>query len=446
MTKKNTGSSALSKISLKSRLLIAFAFATFFPASIVFVYITNVFDITIPVITVIVLVTLLGWWFVFDVFKSIERIYDKSKSTAMVASDQKPGVFVQDEVERLDVIFNALSTKVRESVEELREVSRKTEELNKAITQKVNVFSAILQANILFSKGAGADEIFRFLAERLKNIMQSSVIVVLRKEGAPGYNIFSSGVASNTAQDIVSHQSFAALVRVREPQVLDKKHKTDIIMFVRDCMGCRNILVNPIFMREENLGCIISAVQEEQFIFSSDDYQIVELFSRNMSIVWEHTVLAKRIEDLEMIDPLTGVYNEKFFLNRLEEEIKRASVYQRPCGLLLLEIGNYSEYQQALGMIELERLFKRIVGIFRDTIRPIDILGRVHENKIGAILIERSKRQSQFIGQQLTQSLQGILKDTRIEPRIVCAVAENPLDGKTAAQVLERAHDVLSCG
>ena len=354
--------------------------------------------------------------------------------------------YVKNEVERLDLIFSTLSSKVKESVEELKEVSHRTEELNKAITQKVNVFSTILQANILFSKGGPLEEILQFLTERLKGIIGAgAAITLIKKYSGDNYDIFLHGINLSNARQLLESGEFANFLKIKERQIIDKKHKADSIIFLQNIINAKNIIVNPVSLRDRVIGFIIAGNRDDDFAFSDEDCQIIELFARNTGIIWEHQLLAKRVEDLEIKDPLTGIYNEKFFFVRLQEEINRASIYQRPCAFLVIEITNGMDYEHKFGMIELERILKKAVSIFKNNIRPIDILGRIQENKIGVILIERSKRQSHYIGTQLKEALSDSFKDSEKLPvRFSFAVAENPIDGTTPDQLFERIQSHLN--
>ena len=171
--------SSLSKMSLKGRLFVAFIFSTFFPVTILFQYSVNSYKISLLALFAIILVIFVGWWFIFEVFSSVIMIYSKTQSALRQIKEKSEigDIGIKNEVERLDVVFNMLSSKVKESVEELKAVNSKTEELNRAIDQKVKILSSILDANVLFSKSAPATEILQFLTERLKEIIQAKMVV-----------------------------------------------------------------------------------------------------------------------------------------------------------------------------------------------------------------------------------------------------------------------------
>ena len=92
-----------------------------------------------------------------------------------------------------------------------------------------------------------------------------------------------------------------------------------------------------------------------------------------------------------------------------------------------------------------EKFLKKTIEVLKDNVRDIDILGRIQDNKIGIILIERNKRQCLETVRKLKEALSIGFKDSgQLTPQISFAVAENPLDGKNAAQLLEAARAQLN--
>jgi len=170
-------------------------------------------------------------------------------------------------------------------------------------------------------------------------------------------------------------------------------------------LSMKNIAFAPIDNKGRIIGMIGVGNNEDEFSFSKDDLEMLGLFAQNVILIWQHERFSEKIEKLEIIDYLTGLYNEKLIRTRLDEEIKRSTVYQRPCGFIELEIINYNDFRSEHGMIEAEKLLKTIAKTFKSVLRPVDIAGRTGPNKLGAILIESNKRQSQEIGEKIKNNL-----------------------------------------
>ena len=433
--------SSLNKMSLKGRLFVAFIFSTFFPVAILFQYLVNSYKISLLALFTIVLVTLVGWWFVFEVFSSVIRIHNKTQDALrqIKGQDKVKNIGIKNEVEHLDIVFNMLSSKVKESVDELKVVNSKTEALNKAIDQKVKILSSILDANVLFSKSVPSTGILQFLTERLKEIVQvKAVVSFFKSAGEKEYLRFYYGINEHSVAALLSSDNINEIMQVKSIVIADNQHENRDFSFISSSAGIKNFIINPVYLREDVVGFIIAGNSIDNFSFPDDIGDIFNLFSYNMSIIWERQKLYKRVEDLEINDPLTGLYNENFFINRLDEEIKRSTTYQRPCGLVIIKIANYKDYKQKLGFIELERVLKKCVQIFKENLRPIDILGRTGEDTFGVIVIERNRRQSNYVGTRLKEEIYNFLEETlSFTPTINIAVSESPIDGANAAKLLE---------
>ena len=433
--------SSLNRMSLKGRLFVAFMFSTFFPVAIFFQYSVNGYNISLLALSAIVLVIFVGWWFIFEVFSSVIRIHNKTQDALRHIEErgQPQNIGIKNEVERLDVVFNMLSSKVKESVEELKEVNLKTEELNRAINQKVKILSSILDANVLFSKSVPSTEILQFLTERLKEIIQAKVVVSFFgiREGDERLR-FYYGINERLVETLLSSDNINKLTEIKSIVVVDNEHKSNKFSFIVSECGIKNFIINPVYLKESIVGVIVVGNNIDDFSFPDDIGDIFNLFSYNMSIIWERQMLYRRVEDLEINDPLTGLYNKSFFINRLDEEIKRSTIYQRPCGLVVIRIDNCKDYKQKLGFIELEKILKKCVQIFKEDLRPIDILGRIEEDTFGVIVIERNRRQSNYVGSRLKEALYNFFEETlSFAPVINVAVAESPIDGANADKLLE---------
>jgi diguanylate cyclase (GGDEF)-like protein len=189
----------------------------------------------------------------------------------------------------------------------------------------------------------------------------------------------------------------------------------------------------PIISKNQPIGLLAVGSSDDNFVFTKDALNIINLFSQNIALIWEHKRLSLKIGELEVSDYLTGLYNSKYIEKRLAEESIRCMAYQRPCGFLLMKIANYADYQEKLGLIEAEKLVKKTAKIFKESLRPIDIAGRSGPDSLCAILIEKNKRQSQAVANELKEKLGEMFKD---ELKVTFSIAENPIDGTTAKELM----------
>ena len=422
---------SIQELSLKRRIWIAISLVTLIPLIVILYHFSGLY-ISIHAVIVAFLIVSLGWWIIFEVFSSIARVYSNSKKTLKNIGEDAPDV--ANEVQSLESIIDILSSKMRSGLEQLKDFSQKTEELNHEVSRKVLVLSTILQANDLFSKEVPSREILQFLNQRLKEILEIKISFCILVDEVSGKFQLASycGIDAAKAEEIITKQ-LPDLHKLARTLVLDKENKNFPYLKLAGELDVINIAVTPILSRTLQVGALLVASSSENFVFSKDDLSVLNLFAQNIAIIWEHKRLARKVDELEVFDYLTGLYNEKYIEKRLDEEMVRSLSYQRPCALLFMEISNYDEYQKNFGPIESEKLIKKTAKMFKDNLRPIDIPGRFGLSRLCAILIEKNKRQSQVIAKDLKTKIEDNFKG---QVKLSFSVAENPIDGVTAKELI----------
>jgi len=95
--------------------------------------------------------------------------------------------------------------------------------------------------------------------------------------------------------------------------------------------------------------------------------------------LWEELALALAIAvqgELAIIDRLTGVHNREYFLRRLSQELDRATRYQFPLSLLMVDIDNFKAVNDTLGHPQGDAVLRIISKIVKKEVRAIDLVGR----------------------------------------------------------------------
>jgi len=421
---------SINNLPLRRKIGIAVALISLLPIIVVFYYFSGIYISAISTVILIVVISL-GWRVVFEVFSSITKLYRRSRTTLEDIGESAP--FVPDEVQSLETMIAMLSEKVKSGFEQLRDFTKMTEDLNREVSRTVLILSTILQANDLFSKDAPAEEVIKFTTTHLKHLLRVEIcFCILTEDSSEEYkSIVEMGLGEETLNNFIDQRAHE-FVRLREKIVIDRYNKARGYSNWTQDLSSKNIAVAPIISKGKVIGIIGVGNNQENYSFNKDDLEVLNLFSQNITLVWEHERLSTKIEELEIADYLIGLYNEKLITQRLDEEIKRATIYQRPCGFITVELENYADYSKEFGQIEAEKALKKIAKTFKGTLRAIDIAGRIGPATLGAILIESNKRQSQEMANNLEKSL---VKLHGGKIKLKFAVAESPINGVTAQEL-----------
>lgn len=84
----------------------------------------------------------------------------------------------------------------------------------------------------------------------------------------------------------------------------------------------------------------------------------------------------ERIRDMAVKDPLTGIYNRRYMMSRLEEELDRMRRTGRPLGCILLDIDHFKKINDQYGHLFGDEVLKELCERVSAVIRPYDTFAR----------------------------------------------------------------------
>ncbi len=207
-----------------------------------------------------------------------------------------------------------------------------------------------------------------------------------------------------------------------------------------------NVLVLSVYLRGRVIAIFGVGNSKETFLYRKDDVELLDIFSKQVAIAIENDILMHRVEKLEIKDVLTGLYNEPFIRNRLQEEIKRAITYQRPCSFILLNVDDFGKFHQEFGSLQAEAALKKIASVIKSCVSEIERVARFGDNEFAIVLPEKNKRQAQEISDNIRKKVEFSFSEEH-EPSkrltVSGSVSENPLDGVEAEELISKAKSLL---
>jgi diguanylate cyclase (GGDEF)-like protein len=106
---------------------------------------------------------------------------------------------------------------------------------------------------------------------------------------------------------------------------------------------------------------------------------ITELESKNAELSYEIAERKKYQADLErlaIMDPLTNIYNRRFFFERATKEIERSKRSASPIALTLFDIDHFKKVNDTHGHLVGDQVLVNLAQLCQDEIRTVDILAR----------------------------------------------------------------------
>ncbi len=399
-----------------------------------------------------IVVAILGFFVIKQVFDRILSVSSEAKMIAAGDITRRLDIAREDEVGDLGDALNQLTLRIRGNMDELKNYSEKTTEINLEIQKRILVLSSLLQISSLITQSAKLEDILKLTVEKSRFIANSDLAFLLFREENKGsfHTKVADGMNVQHLYKLEVEFEDAMLIKLAKtgmPLIMDRENTQpeNLKVVFLEQFRLRNVLALAIYLRGRLMGLLGVGNIKEQFSFKKDDIELLDVFAKQIAIAVENDLLMHRIEKLEIKDTLTGLYNETFVHNRLQEEIKRAITYQRPCAYILLNLDNFKKYHENFGSLQSEAALKKIAVLIRDSVTEIDRVGRVGDNEFAIVLPEKNKRQAQTIAEEIRKKVEFTFGEEQ-DPnkKITCSggVSENPLDGIDADELIVRAKDL----
>lgn len=191
----------------------------------------------------------------------------------------------------------------------------------------------------------------------------------------------------------------------------------------------RSFMVVPIKVNDRLLGVICVADKytgsNHEEVFNEIDLRILCALSKEVAVALENVKLYKELNYLAITDPLTQLYNYRYFIKSLEYEIKRAERFDSQISLALIDIDDFKKYNDTFGHLEGDHLLKELARIFNAHLRETDIVCRYAGDEFAIIFPQSDKEGTSQVTDKLRKAVEeAVFKNkVTISIGVACYVA-----------------------
>lgn len=157
---------------------------------------------------------------------------------------------------------------------------------------------------------------------------------------------------------------------------------------------------------------------------------------------------AEKVPYTSIIDPLTGLYNDRYFQVILDAELKRAKQYDLPLTLLMLDIDNFGMYTALFGHETGDIALNEAAVVLKKNSRKEDMLFRLRKNRFAIVLLNISRESAHRFGERLREAIEahhfkGEDKLPTKKLTVSGGIAIYPDDGKNSTTLIMAAEEAL---
>jgi diguanylate cyclase (GGDEF)-like protein len=206
--------------------------------------------------------------------------------------------------------------------------------------------------------------------------------------------------------------------------------------------GGREIVMLPLAARGADIG-VVTLMRSDAQPFEKGEVGLLRILADQLAIAIQNARDYREKLEQAVRDPLTGLYNRRFFFEALEKEVKRAERYGSHASLVIFDIDDFKQINDTLGHAAGDEALRAIAKIVSDLIRDVDSFARIGGEEFALLLPQAQQLDGLLVAERVRTAIsrQKILPDRRVT--VSGGVSSCPLDAITREALEQKADAAL---
>ncbi|MFI9651250.1 diguanylate cyclase [Guyparkeria halopsychrophila] len=163
-----------------------------------------------------------------------------------------------------------------------------------------------------------------------------------------------------------------------------------------------DVLLLPIKHHGLLLGWVVLAAASP---FSDNTTRLLPLMIQGLGMALNNALLHDDLQRVAALDPLTGLYNRRFGMKRLDEELARIQRNQTPMSLIIVDLDHFKRLNDTYGHLAGDKVLVRAASVIRDMLRKGDVVMRYGGEEFIAILPGSDIKDGQEVAERIRFAL-----------------------------------------
>jgi diguanylate cyclase (GGDEF)-like protein len=177
-------------------------------------------------------------------------------------------------------------------------------------------------------------------------------------------------------------------VRLKETQFIrDVRMDPDFLPVAPDV---KSKIAVPLLKDGSVLG-VLSVEAESSAMLDENDVDVLNALAGSLAVAMDNARLHAEVKLMALTDVVSGLANRRAFDDFLEAEMSRASRYNHPVSLIILDLDSFKEYNDRWGHPAGDVRLREIADLLRANVRDPDLAARYGGEEFAVVLPNTSK-------------------------------------------------------
>ncbi len=191
-------------------------------------------------------------------------------------------------------------------------------------------------------------------------------------------------------------------------------------------------------------GKITAVVTMENF--KGEVYDKFLILAGQLALEIKKVRLYEKVQELAIVDGLTGVYLRRHFLERYDKELKRSKRHGFNLSFFMVDIDNFKRYNDKYGHLVGDVALQEVAEILKNSIRTVDLVCRYGGEEFAVILPQTDKEGALQVAERIRWAADNHrfkAYDQVTKVTVSIGVATFPEDAKDMDELIERADEAM---
>ena len=283
----------------------------------------------------------------------------------------------------------------------------------------------------------------------LKDLVGSDLAMILLRPQA----LMPQGIVYSTGQS-GPQPSWSDLERssgvlgslIREPRFLVRTHLSpEERSEVEEQIGLRDCLVEPMLSKDHNLGLLVVGNKPKPYI--DEDSTFCHTVADQIVVAVEKSTRLEVTTLAATTDEMTGLYNYRFLVGFLDQQVNLAERSGSPLSVLMLDLDHFKGINDSHGHLAGDRLLRQFAGLLVETIRKSDLAVRYGGEEFVVVMANTARDDAEVVADKIRAAVEEMVVrlDDGTEMRITVSLGgvTFPVGSKGARNLLDLADRAL---
>jgi diguanylate cyclase (GGDEF)-like protein len=209
-------------------------------------------------------------------------------------------------------------------------------------------------------------------------------------------------------------------------------------------VGLRHVCASPLRVGSHILGAL--AVADKADVFNTADVGLVAAAAEQVALALERYHILALAQRQASTDELTGLYNYRFLVDYLDQQIALAERLDSPLAVLMLDLDRFKTLNDTHGHHAGDEALRSFAATLRDTIRRSDLAARYGGEEFVVVMANTNREEARLVAEKIRRAVADLrlrFDDRPVRFTVSVGGVAYPDDTGDAPHLLQLADDAL---